>query len=172
MIDFCLTKNLCTDTATNLTTLRLEWASHNNCIQRAGRAGRVMNGRVYRLVSKYFYENMMSPNSMPEMLRSPLEQVVLKSKLLDLGMGPPHAILALAMDQPKLTDIKNTILVLKELGGLFRTCNEVVTEDDGDLTFIGRVMSGLPIDIRVTRMILFGYCFSVLEECIIIGKFS
>lgn len=128
-----------------------------------------MHGRVYRLVPQVFYENMMLPNSKPEMLRSPLEQVVLKSKLLD--MGPPHAILALAMDQPKLTDIKNTVLVLKELGGLFRTCNDVLSEHDGDLTFIGRVMAGLPIDTRVTRMILFGYCFSVLEECIIIGKF-
>lgn len=111
----------------------------------------------------------MQPNSKPEMLRSPLEQVVLKSKLLD--MGPPHAILALAMDQPKLSDIKNTILVLKELGGLYRTCNDVLTENDGDLTFIGRVMASLPVDVRVTRMILFGYCFSVLEECIIIGKY-
>lgn len=127
-----------------------------------------MHGRVYRLVSKHFYDTVMDANSTPEMLRSPLERVVLKSKLLD--MGPPHAVLALAMDQPKLTDIKNTILTLKELGGLFRTCNEVLTENDGDLTFIGRVMAGLPVDIRVTRLILFGYCFSVLDECIIIGK--
>lgn len=170
VIDFCLTKNLCTDTSTNMTTLRLEWASHNNCTQRAGRAGRVMNGRVYRLVSKEFYENLMLPNNKPEMLRSPLEQVVLKSKILE--MGAPHEILALAMDQPKLSDIKNTVLVLKELGGLYRTCDNRVTEIDGDITFIGRAMSGLPIDVRVTRMILFGYCFSVLEQCIIIGKLS
>lgn len=34
----------------------MNWAAKANCIQRAGRAGRVANGRVYRLVNKYFYE--------------------------------------------------------------------------------------------------------------------
>lgn len=56
VIDFCLTKSLVTDTASNFTSLQLEWASKANCTQRAGRAGRVMNGRVYRLVPKYYYE--------------------------------------------------------------------------------------------------------------------
>lgn len=56
MIDFCLTKLLVTDTSTNFTSLKLEWASRNSCRQRSGRAGRVMNGRVYRLVPKYFFE--------------------------------------------------------------------------------------------------------------------
>lgn len=56
VIDFCLTKSLVTDTNTNVTSLQLEWASKNNCRQRAGRAGRLMNGKVYRLVSKSFYE--------------------------------------------------------------------------------------------------------------------
>lgn len=56
VIDFCLTKSLVTDTATNFSSLQLHWASRANCRQRAGRAGRVMNGRVYRMVSKDFYE--------------------------------------------------------------------------------------------------------------------
>lgn len=167
VIDLCLTKGLYTDTATNMSTLRLEWASRNNCIQRAGRAGRLMDGRVYRMVSKTFYNDMLSQSAVPEMLRSPLEHVVLKSKLLE--MGAPHSILALAMDQPDLADVKNTILVLKELGGLLRTCSGRVSEHDGDLTFIGRVMSAVPLDVRVTRLILFGHCFSVLDECIIIA---
>jgi len=44
VIDFCLTKNIQTDLETNMTCLRLEWASKANCIQRKGRAGRVSNG--------------------------------------------------------------------------------------------------------------------------------
>lgn len=56
MIDFCLTKILVTDTSTNFTTLQLHWASRANCRQRAGRAGRVMNGRVYRLLPRHYYE--------------------------------------------------------------------------------------------------------------------
>lgn len=45
-----------TDRTTNFTSLRLNWTARNNCIQRMGRAGRVMDGRCYRLVTKYFYE--------------------------------------------------------------------------------------------------------------------
>ena len=56
VIDFCLTKLLVTDTSTNFSKLETQWASQANCKQRAGRAGRVMNGRVYRLVPRYFFE--------------------------------------------------------------------------------------------------------------------
>lgn len=63
----------------------------------------------------------MSQSSKQEILRSPLEQVVLKTKLLD--MGPPYRILTLTIDPPKLTDILKAIQVLKDLGGLHRTCD-------------------------------------------------
>jgi ATP-dependent RNA helicase TDRD9 len=46
---------------TKFSTLSLQWASHDNCIQRAGRVGRVANGRVYRLVPADFY-NVSSAN--------------------------------------------------------------------------------------------------------------
>lgn len=59
VIDFCLTRNLITDTKTNFTTLRLDWASRTNCEQRKGRAGRQMEGRCYRLVPREFYVNKL-----------------------------------------------------------------------------------------------------------------
>ncbi|XP_054743401.1 probable ATP-dependent RNA helicase spindle-E [Anastrepha obliqua] len=167
VIDFCLTKSLITDTATNFSSLQLHWASRANCRQRAGRAGRVMNGRVYRMVSKNFYDHYMEEFSTAEMLRCPLENAVLKAKLLD--MGPPPDILGLAMTPPNLSDIHNTILTLKEVGALFTTVNGVYSIQDGDLTFMGRVMAGMPLDIRLTRLILLGYIFSALDETIIIA---
>lgn len=105
----------------------------------------------------------------PELLRSPLENVVLKTKMLE--MGPPASMLALAMDKPNLNDIANTILQLKEIGALLRTIDGKLCNLDGDITFIGRIMANLPLDVRVTKLIILGYCFSLLEECIIIGKF-
>lgn len=103
----------------------------------------------------------------PELKRSPLENTVLKTKIL--GMGTPEEILALAMDKPKLQDISNTILQLKEIGALFRTMNGVYSKRDGDITFIGQVMADLPLDVRLTKLLIFGYCFSILRECIVIG---
>jgi hypothetical protein len=41
---------------------------------------------------------------------------------------------------------------------------------DGDITFMGHVMAKLPLDIQISKLILLGHVFSVLEECIIIGK--
>ncbi|XP_067635728.1 probable ATP-dependent RNA helicase spindle-E [Eurosta solidaginis] len=167
VIDFCLTKSLITDTATNFSSLQLHWASRANCRQRSGRAGRVMNGRVYRMVSKNFYEHYMEEFGTAEMLRCPLETAVLKAKLLD--MGPPPDILGLAMTPPNLSDIHNTVLTLKEVGALFTTVNGVYSIQDGDLSFMGRVMAGMPLDIRLTRLILLGYIFSSLDEAIIMA---
>lgn len=56
VIDFCLTKMLVTDESTNFTSLELEWASKNSLMQRAGRVGRVGEGRVYRMIHKEFYK--------------------------------------------------------------------------------------------------------------------
>ena len=55
----------------------------------------------------------MEQDAKPEILRSPLERVVLKSKMLDIG--EPKTILGLAMDPPDLSSIEKTVLKLKEV---------------------------------------------------------
>lgn len=167
VVDFCLTRVLVADEETNLTSLRLAWASKNSCIQRAGRAGRVADGRVYRMIHEHFYKECLEQDAKPEILRSPLETVVLKTKMLDLG--EPKAILALAMDPPDLSSIEKTILKLKELGALLMTSNGIISPHDGDITFIGRVMAGLPVDVHITRLFILGHLFSVFDEAVIIG---
>ncbi|XP_059618224.1 probable ATP-dependent RNA helicase spindle-E [Phlebotomus argentipes] len=167
VIDFCLTKSLRVDSATNFSTLQLEWASLDNCRQRSGRAGRVMDGRVYRMVTKSFYRNQLPKHITPEMQRQSLEIVVLKSKLIE--MGPPETVLALAMDPPFKANVHNAILVLKELGALLDTVDGEFKVNDGDMTYLGKVMANLPVDIRVSRLIMLSYAFSVLEDAIIIG---
>ena len=67
VIDFCLTKNLCQDPETNFTSLQVQWASKSNCNQRKGRAGRVSDGRCYRMVYKKFYTEKLDDHTLPEM---------------------------------------------------------------------------------------------------------
>uniref|UniRef100_A0AAG5CUI8 Probable ATP-dependent RNA helicase spindle-E n=1 Tax=Anopheles atroparvus TaxID=41427 RepID=A0AAG5CUI8_ANOAO len=167
VIDFCLHRILIADTVNNFTSLRTQWASKNNCIQRAGRAGRVMNGRVYRLVEKHFFDKGMSQATEPEMIRCPLGNVVLKAK--QLGFGQPHEILAMALSPPNLSDITNTVLQLKEMGALLRTVNGLYSPQDGDLTYLGKLMAQLPLDLHLAKLVVLGYVFSVLEESIIIA---
>ncbi|XP_026760545.2 probable ATP-dependent RNA helicase spindle-E [Galleria mellonella] len=166
VIDFCLVKMLVADEFTNFTSLELQWASKTNCEQRAGRAGRVRDGRVYRLVTDKFYEGLPQ-DCPPEIVRCPLERLVLLAKMLD--MGPPSDILALAMDPPDISNIHRTILVLKEMGALKKTFDDQWNSSDGEITYLGRIMAKLPLDVRVSKLIVLGYIFGCLEESVIMA---
>lgn len=167
VIDFCLTKYQQTDTATNMSQLTLDWASRMSLEQRAGRVGRIESGQVIRLLFKEQFNNL-PVETIPEMQRISLESVVLKAKRLD--MGKPSDVLALALDPPTRSAIIDSILVLKEIGGLTRLSKKrKFDENDGELTFAGVIMARLPVDVRISKLIMLGYMFSCMEECIIIG---
>lgn len=168
VVDFCLTKTMVVDKITKFSSLHLEWASHVNCDQRAGRAGRVKSGRVYRLVPKEFYDTHLQEKSVPEMLRAPLETTVLQTKMLELS-EEPKAVLALALSPPNLSNIENTVWHLKEIGALLKTCRGRKNISDGDITFLGIVMASLPLDVCLSKMIVLGHMFSVLHDAIIIA---
>lgn len=166
--------------ATNFPSLQLTWASRDNCEQRSGRTGRVMDGWCFRLVSRNFYSKLRQ-SAEAELVTSPLENIILKTKQLDLGS--PEQVLALALDKPYLDEIHNAVLRLKEMGAMLTTVTHrtvspngamTVTHKtkarDGDITYIGHIMSRLPIEVKLSKLIALGYCFGVLDECIIIGK--
>lgn len=44
------------------------------------------------------------------------------------------------------------------------------TPFDGDLTFMGTIMAQLPVDVRLSKLIVLGHLFSCLKETIIMGK--
>ena len=48
-------KQLKNEMRSNYSMLIMTWASKSNCNQRAGRVGRVADGRVYRLIPKRIY---------------------------------------------------------------------------------------------------------------------
>uniref|UniRef100_A0A8C4QL78 RNA helicase n=1 Tax=Eptatretus burgeri TaxID=7764 RepID=A0A8C4QL78_EPTBU len=168
VVDYCLMRQVFCDAETNYQSLHLTWASKANCNQRKGRAGRTSNGHCYRLVSKDFWENCMSDYSIPEMQRCSLECTVLKVKQLNLG--EPKAILATALSPPNLIDIERTILLLKEIGALTISMDDGHSyPHDGEITVIGQVLATLPLDLRFGKLIVLGYIFGCLEECLIIA---
>ena len=111
-------------------------------------------------------QNVLPEEGDPEMLRAPLENLVLNAKLLD--MGEPKCLLALSLDPPDLSNLKRTILILKEIGALYNTL-ENINEYDGELTDLGRIMANLPMDIRASKLIALGHVFSVLQDSIIVA---
>lgn len=57
-----------------------------------------------------------------------------------------------------------------QAGALLPYSHGLPNKYDGDITFMGHVMAKLPVDICIAKLILLGNIFSVLEECIIMGK--
>lgn len=111
---------------------------------------------------------MLPKEGAPEMLRAPLENLVLNAKVLE--MGEPKAILALSMDPPDLSNLERTILLLKEVGGLLDLEDGPYDiKYDGYLTDLGKIMAKLPVDIRIAKLFVLGHVFSVLKEAIVIG---
>uniref|UniRef100_A0A4W4EBT1 ATP-dependent RNA helicase TDRD9 n=1 Tax=Electrophorus electricus TaxID=8005 RepID=A0A4W4EBT1_ELEEL len=154
VIDFCLARHLVCDKETNYQCLRLTWASKTNCNQRKGRAGRVSKGFCY-----HFHWPLP---------RHCLQHsgILLKVKLLD--MGDPRSLLSTALTPPNLRDIERTILQLKEMGAL-SVHSSIRKHFDGELTFLGRVLAHLPVDLFLGKMIVLGHVFGCLEESLIIA---
>ena len=100
------------------------------------------------------FRSQLPADPLPEILRCPLEHAVLRTKLLDLG--EPKALLALVIDPPRWSSIVKTIATLKEVGALYTTAKGKLTIDDGDLTYLGRVICQLPIDVHLGKLIMLG----------------
>lgn len=164
VIDFCLTKQLLVDQESGLQTLKIQWATQANCTQRAGRAGRVTDGRVFRLVYENFYANL-EKHPTPEICRCPLDLAVLRTKIL--ALGSPKELLAQCLKPPLIEGIRSSVLKLKRIGALtVLNANDIFEYEDGELTAIGKIMSNMPIEVTLSKLICLGYAFGLLEECV------
>lgn len=129
--------------------------SRSSADQRAGRAGRVSSGVCIRLYSKEEYE-ARQPFDTPEILRSNLSETILK--LLAMGIRDvPHFPF---LEAPSLRAFSEGIDTLQEVMALNR---------QKDLTPMGRLMARLPLDPRVSRMILEAKRLNALKEVVILA---
>ncbi|XP_045598629.1 pre-mRNA-splicing factor ATP-dependent RNA helicase DHX16 [Procambarus clarkii] len=124
--------------------------------QRAGRAGRVGPGKCFRLYTQWAFENEMDENTIPEIQRVNLGNVVLQLKSLGI-----HDLINFDyLDPPPAESL---ILALEQLYAL-KALNH-----KGELTSTGRKMAELPVDPMMSRMILAGDQYKVVEEILTIA---
>jgi ATP-dependent helicase HrpA len=123
--------------------------------QRKGRCGRVEAGICIRLYSEneYLERHFYTP---PEIQRSNLAEVILRMLYLRLGEMQDFPFL----DPPSATAIKDGFAVLRELGAV---------DAHHRLTYIGKMMARLPLDPRISRMLIEARSEKALRELMIIA---
>ncbi|KAM0735084.1 ATP-dependent DNA/RNA helicase DHX36 [Formica fusca] len=139
------------DVKNNIQTLEPEWVSLATAKQRRGRAGRVKSGECYHLYYKV-REIAFDQYPLPEMLRTRLEEVILKIKILQLGKA--KEFLASVMDPPDLKAIDLSLDLLRTLNAL---------DKEEHLTPLGYHLAHLPLDPRTGKMILWAALFSCVK---------
>lgn len=121
--------------------------------QRAGRAGRTQAGACYRLFTHWAFDNELEDNTMPEIQRTNLGNVVLLLK----SLGINDLIHFDFMDPPPAETLIKALEHLYALGAL---------NDRGELTKLGRRMAEFPIDPQMAKMIIAAEPFGVVSEII------
>ncbi|GFS52184.1 probable ATP-dependent RNA helicase DHX34 [Trichonephila clavipes] len=125
------------------------WISKASAEQRKGRAGRTGPGVCFRLFSQKEYDGLAAYTK-PEIQRVPLDSLLLQL----LSMGLPNARKFPFLEPPDPSSIEESLQNLKSQGAL--------TEDE-ELTPMGSMLSKLPVDVTIGKMLIHGCMFSVIE---------
>ena len=132
------------DLFTGVQSFQVGWISKASANQRAGRAGRTGPGHCYRLYSSAVFENDFTEYTEPEILRTPIEGVVLQMK----SMGLHNVINFPFPTPPSRQGLAKAEKLLKALGAL---------SGDGQVTQIGRRLSTYPLSPRFGKMLYIGH---------------
>ena len=170
VINFGIYHQLQYDQKRRISCLKKKWCSHASCAQRAGRAGRVFNGVAIHLFTRQFYEIILPAYDQPEIMNSPLARLVLQAKVIGgkLGMSSPSEFLCSAIERPSLEQMESALNDLAELGAITSSGDGSVNEE-ADITLIGYFSLSLPVDLVLSRLILFSIFFGIPFEGITIA---
>ncbi|KAF7558056.1 hypothetical protein G7046_g5915 [Stylonectria norvegica] len=137
------------DRVSGVQSYDIGWTSKASANQRSGRAGRTGPGHCYRLYSSAVYERDFPAFTDPELLRMPIEGVVLQLKAMNLQ----HVVNFPFPTPPDRQSLAQAEKLLTYLSALSPT---------GQVTQIGTTMSVFPLSPRFARILLVGH----LHECL------
>ena len=132
------------DRVTGIQRFEVGWISKSSASQRAGRAGRSGPGHCYRLYSSAVYERDFNEHAEPEILRMPVEGIVLQLKSMDLQ----HVVNFPFPTPPDRDSLIKAERLLGYLGALNR---------NGKVTAVGRDLSIYPLSPRFSKILLIGH---------------
>ncbi|GFS00064.1 pre-mRNA-splicing factor ATP-dependent RNA helicase DHX15, partial [Elysia marginata] len=149
IVDSGKVKEMSFDPKYKMQRLQEFWISRASSEQRKGRAGRTGPGVCYRLYDETDY-NEFQDYSTPELQRVPLDSLILQM----ISMGLPDARKFPFIEPPEMSSLENSIQFLKEQGAL---------ASDESLTPIGQMLSMLPVDVIIGKMLIMGSIFNMID---------
>ncbi|KAK7282572.1 hypothetical protein RIF29_11469 [Crotalaria pallida] len=151
---FCKMKSY--NPRTGMESLLVTPISKASAMQRAGRSGRTGPGKCFRLYTAYNYHNDLDDNTVPEIQRTNLANVVLTLKSLGI-----HDLLHFDfMDPPPAEALLKALELLFALSALNKL---------GELTKVGRRMAEFPLDPMLSKMIVASEKYKCSEDIIAIA---
>ncbi|WVW82347.1 hypothetical protein I302_104354 [Kwoniella bestiolae CBS 10118] len=147
------------DPSTGVQSFQVSWISKASSSQRAGRAGRTGPGHCYRLYSSALYEDHFDQFSKPEILRMPIEGVVLQMKSMNID----QVINFPFPTPPDRYALKKAEDLLTNLGALEKSTQTRMISgatrlgiEGGKITELGLKMSSYPVTPRFAKMLIIG----------------
>lgn len=147
------------DIASGVQSFKVSWISKASANQRAGRAGRTGPGHCYRLYSSALFEDHFAKFSTPEILRMPIEGVVLQMKSMNIDQVVNFPF----PTPPDRISLAKAEKLLESLGALEKpTMTRMIAGkqhtglEGGKITELGRAMSRYPVSPRFAKMLVIG----------------
>ena len=138
-IGFCKQKSF--NPKTGMESLIVTPISKAASNQRAGRAGRTQPGKCFRLYTAWSFQNELEENTVPEIQRTNMGNVVLMLK----SLGINDLLNFDFMDKPPTEALMRALEQLYALGAL---------NDRGELTKMGRRMAEFPLDPMMSKVLI------------------
>jgi ATP-dependent RNA helicase DHX37/DHR1 len=138
------------DMESGVQSFNISWISKASASQRAGRAGRTGPGHCYRLYSSAVFEDFFEQYTKPEILRMPIEGIVLQMKSMNLD-AVIHFPFPTPPDRQALKMAEEQLI---RLGALSAPPSEGAGHSR--ITDLGRAMSLFPLSPRYSKMLVVG----------------
>jgi HrpA-like RNA helicase len=149
------------DAFTGVSTLQGAWISRASEKQRRGRAGRCQPGVAFHMYSRQRSE-ALAEFQLPELKRSPLDEMSLQVKLLETPSNTVTigSFLAKAVEPPVPQAVDAAVALLGDIGAL---------DSNEKLTTLGRHLAALPLPPALGKMLLYGVLYRCLDPVLTVA---
>lgn len=159
VIDSGKVKEKAYDAMNNVTMLKMVWISKASALQRKGRAGRCRPGICFHLFSRLRFNNMLE-HQIPQLLRMPLQELCLHTKLLAPVSCPIAEFLSRAPEPPHMHTVKHAVQMLKTIDAM---------DPWENLTELGFHLADLPVEPHLGKMVLCAVVLKCLDPILTIA---